>query len=41
MNGDMQLTSSGPTFGAMAMSGVKAAEEALNVFEARKIQNEY
>ncbi|KAJ5605701.1 hypothetical protein N7510_008482 [Penicillium lagena] len=26
----------GPTFGAMAMSGVKAAEEALRVFETRK-----
>jgi len=30
----------GPTFGAMAMSGVKAAEEALKVFETRKKQNE-
>lgn len=30
----------GPTFGAMALSGVKAAEEALKVFEVRKKQNE-
>lgn len=30
----------GPTFGAMAMSGVKAAEEALAVFETRRQQNE-
>lgn len=29
----------GPTFGAMAMSGVKAAEEALKVFDLRKKQN--
>lgn len=29
----------GPTFGAMALSGVKAAEEALKVFEERKVQN--
>lgn len=29
----------GPTFGAMALSGVKAAEEALKVFELRKQQN--
>ncbi|KAL8731859.1 MAG: hypothetical protein Q9166_003143 [cf. Caloplaca sp. 2 TL-2023] len=29
----------GPTFGAMAMSGVKAAEEALRVFEIRKKEN--
>jgi len=28
----------GPTFGAMVMSGVKAAEEALAVFEERKMQ---
>lgn len=28
----------GPTFGAMALSGVKAAEEALKVFDARKKQ---
>ncbi|VUC22323.1 unnamed protein product [Clonostachys rosea] len=31
----------GPTFGAMALSGVKAAEEALKVFELRKKQNEF
>jgi len=31
----------GPTFGAMAMSGVKAAEEALKIFEIRKKQNEF
>ncbi|KAL1861839.1 thiamine metabolism-related protein [Diaporthe australafricana] len=30
----------GPTFGAMALSGVKAAEEALRVFELRKAENE-
>ncbi|KAK4192254.1 putative mitochondrial thiazole biosynthetic enzyme precursor [Podospora australis] len=29
----------GPTFGAMALSGVKAAEEALKVYELRKKQN--
>ncbi|KAI0484072.1 STI35 protein [Xylariaceae sp. FL0804] len=29
----------GPTFGAMAMSGVKAAEEALAVFEQRQKEN--
>lgn len=29
----------GPTFGAMALSGVKAAEEALKVFELRKAEN--
>jgi thiamine thiazole synthase len=30
----------GPTFGAMALSGVKAAEEALKTFDARKQQND-
>ncbi|KAG6357923.1 hypothetical protein INS49_013806 [Diaporthe citri] len=29
----------GPTFGAMALSGVKAAEEALKVFELRKAES--
>lgn len=30
----------GPTFGAMALSGVKAAEEVLKVFEERKAEND-
>ncbi|KAK1579128.1 Thi4 family protein [Colletotrichum navitas] len=30
----------GPTFGAMALSGVKAAEEALAIIDARKKENE-
>lgn len=33
------LTCKGPTFGAMALSGVKAAEEALRVYDERKAQN--
>lgn len=31
----------GPTFGAMALSGVKAAEEALKVFDMRKAEDVY
>lgn len=31
----------GPTFGAMALSGVKAAEEALKVFDLRKAENQH
>ncbi|KAF2034258.1 Thi4-domain-containing protein [Setomelanomma holmii] len=30
----------GPTFGAMALSGVKAAEEAVCVWDERKVQND-
>ncbi|KAH7071896.1 Thi4 family-domain-containing protein [Paraphoma chrysanthemicola] len=30
----------GPTFGAMALSGVKAAEEAVRVWDERKVQND-
>jgi thiamine thiazole synthase len=30
----------GPTFGAMALSGVKAAHEAIRVFDLRKAQND-
>lgn len=31
----------GATFGAMALSGMKAAEEALRVYETRKAQDLY
>lgn len=30
----------GPTFGAMALSGVKAAEDAIAVWDERKAQND-
>jgi cysteine-dependent adenosine diphosphate thiazole synthase len=35
------LFSKGPTFGAMALSGVKAAEEAIKVVDLRKEQNAF
>lgn len=40
-NSNMSSSLQGPTFGAMALSGVKAAEEALKVFDERKAQNVY